>query len=65
MDAIGNETAATVSIVAPFDYRRLPWIPIVVAFTIIAGAVLYIRAPRPSPTLSRPAGDDAVLEEIE
>ncbi|HET6745552.1 MAG TPA: hypothetical protein VFH90_06840 [Candidatus Limnocylindria bacterium] len=65
VDAIGNETAATVSIVAPFDYRRLPWIPIVVAFTIVAGAVLYIRAPRPSPTLSRPAGDDAVLEEIE
>jgi hypothetical protein len=65
VDAIGNGAATTVSIVAPFDYRRLPWIPIVVAFTIIAGAVLYIRVPRPSPTLPRPAGDDAVLEEIE
>jgi hypothetical protein len=64
-DAVGNEATRSVSVVAPFDYRRAPWIPIVVVLTVVAGAFLYLRVPRPSPESPRAAGDDAVLEEIE
>ena len=64
-DAVGNVARNTLSIVAPFDYRRLPWVPIVVGLTILAGVLLYLRVPRPSPAPARASGDDAVLEEIE
>lgn len=64
-DAVGNVATQRVSIVGPIDYRRLPWIPIVVALTVVAGAILYVRVPRPSPAPQRPNDDDAVLEEIE
>ena len=65
VDALGNVATQRVSIVGPFDYRQLPWIPIVAALTVVAGAILYLRVPRPTPALPRQAGDDAVLEEIE
>jgi FG-GAP repeat len=57
-DPVGNEARAIVSVVAVSDYRTWPWIPIVTALTVLAGALLYLRAPRRSGT---PPG---TLEEI-
>jgi len=64
-DALGNVATQRVSVVGPFDYRQLPWIPIVAALTVVAGAILYLRVPRALPAPQRSSGDDAVLEEIE
>lgn len=64
-DAVGNVANRALSVVGFLDYRRLPWIPMVALLTILAGAVLYLRAPRPAPPTARPAGDDATFEEIE
>jgi hypothetical protein len=63
-DPVGNAAAFSVSGVGFFDYRGLPWIPIVVVLVAIAGIALYLRVPhlRPQP---RAAGDDSALEEIE
>lgn len=63
-DRVGNTTDASVSVVAMLDYRRLPWIPIVAGLTLVAAAVLYLRAPRPAAGRPR-APDDGILEEIE
>ena len=65
-DPIGNVGSITISVVAPLDYRRLPWLPIVVLLTVAAGAVLFFRAP----ALARRRAesrleDDATLEEID
>ena len=64
-DAAGNAQRRTLSVVGFLDYRRLPWIPLVALLTVLAGVVLYVRAPRPAPPSARLAGDDAQLEEIE
>lgn len=64
-DPVGNTTRRTVSVVGLVDFRRLPWIPVVAVLTILAGAVLYLRAPRPGRPAVRPAGDDATFEEID
>jgi hypothetical protein len=64
-DPIGNFASTTVNVVAPIDYRRLPWIPIMVLLTLSAGAILFVRAPR---LVSRPAPsavEDGTLEEID
>ena len=63
-DPVGNARTFALSGVGFFDYRTLPWIPIVVVLVAIAGIVLYLRVPhlRPEP---RAAGDDSVLEEID
>jgi hypothetical protein len=63
-DLVGNESRTTVSGVGWFDYRGLPWIPIVLGLVAIAGAVLYLRVPR-AREAARRADDDAVLEELE
>jgi hypothetical protein len=71
-DPIGNVATATVSVIAPLDYRRLPWLPIVALLTAAAGAVLFLRAPslarqrKPSTGAAGAAGaDDATFEEID
>ena len=64
-DAVGNAQRRTLSVVGFLDYRRLPWIPVVALLTVLAGVLLYVRAPRPAPASARLAGDDARLEEIE
>ncbi|MGH2457023.1 MAG: hypothetical protein ACRDHD_12300, partial [Candidatus Limnocylindria bacterium] len=63
-DAVGNRATATVEVVAVLDYRRLPWIPIVVVVTVVAAAILYLRAPRPSAVAST-SDDVGTVEEIE
>ena len=45
--------------------RVNPWIPIFAVMTLVAGAVLWIRKPRPQRWSRRGPEDDAVLEEIE
>ena len=56
----------TVSVVAPLDYRRLPWIPIVGMLTVLAGVLLYVRTPRARAAASRPNRvEEGTLEELE
>jgi hypothetical protein len=63
-DPLGNRADATVSVVAVFDYRTLPWIPIVAVLTVVVGGVLYLRAPRPAPAPAR-RPEDGTLEELD
>jgi hypothetical protein len=65
IDAVGNRAVKTLGVVGFFDYRRLPWIPIVVVLTIVVAVLLYLRVPRPAPPTASRAGDDATFEEIE
>jgi hypothetical protein len=53
-----------VEVVALLDYRQLPWVPFVVALTLAAGAILYLRVPRPTSTGSAHP-DEGVLEDIQ
>lgn len=63
-DSLGNVARTTVTGVGWFDYRGLPWVPIVAAVVGVAALVLVLRVPRLNP-LPRPADDDAELEELE
>lgn len=65
VDLLGRRTATSVSVVGWLDYRSLPWIPIFAVMTLVAGAVLWIRKPRPQRWSRRGPEDDAALEEIE
>ena len=66
VDEVGNRAVRLVSVVGIFDYRTLPWLPIIALLTLAAGALLYLRVPRSRPEA---AGYDRVdtgaLEEIE
>lgn len=64
-DLVGNRTSATLSVVGLLDYRQLPWVPIIVGLTVIAGAGLFLLAPRlrPPPVTSHP--DDGTLEDLD
>jgi hypothetical protein len=64
-DPVGNSTQHTLSVVGFVDFRRLPWIPVVAVLTVLAGGVLYLRAPRARRPAARGAGDDATFEEID
>lgn len=65
-DRAGNESVVRVDVVGGIDYRRLPWIPILLV-GLLGAAVLGTRRPvreAPAPT---PAGDEGarpVLEEL-
>ena len=63
-DSIGNVGRQTVTGVGWFDYRGLPWVPIVAAIVGIAALILVLRVPRLDP-LPRRADDDSALEELE
>jgi hypothetical protein len=66
VDPLGNSAERTVSVVAPLDYRRLPWIPIVGMLTVLAGVLLYVRTPRARAAASRPNRvEEGTLEELE
>lgn len=62
-DAFGNVARTTVTGVGWFDYRGLPWVPILAFVVGVAAVVLLLRVPRVMP-LPRQADDDAVLEEL-
>lgn len=62
-DTLGNRAATTLSGVGFFDYRSLPWLPIVGALSLVAAIVLLQRQPRPVRP-PRAADDDAALEEL-
>ncbi len=64
-DAVGHRATEVISVVGIFDYRQLPWVPIVVVITLIVGATLYLRVPRVRPRGPRAPEDDGTLEEIE
>lgn len=64
MDFLGNTARTVVSGVGIFDYRGLPWIPIVALLLAVSGVLLYLRQPRPG-TDPRPRDGDGVLEELE
>jgi hypothetical protein len=66
-DPIGNVASINVIVIAPIDYRRLPWLPIVAVLTVAAGAVLFLRAPRVARrrAASGTPTDDASFEEID
>jgi hypothetical protein len=63
-DQVGNAASASVSVVTPVDYRRLPWIPIVGILTLLLTGILYLRAPRPVRAPGRAAGE-GTFEEID
>jgi len=64
-DTLGNVTRTTVTGVGLFDYRDLPWVPIVIALVAAAGVALFLRVPRSAPFTPRTAEDDAAFEELE
>ena len=64
-DAVGNVATEVVSVVGFVDYRRLPWIPFVAALTVVAGIILFLRAPRPRGRPAPAPDDDARLEEMD
>lgn len=61
-DPLGNRAEQSVEVIAPIDYRRLPWVPIAVGFTLLAAVVLYLRSPRPA---RRETDGHGTLEEID
>jgi hypothetical protein len=63
-DPFGNVAERSLTGVGWFDYRGLPWIPIVAIGVAVAGSVLYVRVPRTRP-MPRRADDDAGFEELE
>ncbi|MDH4334573.1 MAG: hypothetical protein OEW24_04845 [Chloroflexota bacterium] len=65
VDLVGNRTAATLSVVGLIDYRQLPWIQIIVVLTVVAGAGLFLLAPRLRPPSPTPQPDDGTLEDID
>jgi hypothetical protein len=64
-DVVGNRARQTVSVVGWVDYRRLPWLGIVVLLTVAAGAALWQMAPGPRRWARRGPDDDAGLEELD
>jgi hypothetical protein len=62
-DPVGNQTVQVVSRVWPFDYRQLPFVPIVVLITVAAAGFLYLRRPEGERT-RRATDDDSTFEEI-
>ena len=63
-DPFGNVAERLVSGVGWFDYRGLPWIPIVAVGVAAAATLLYVRVPRTRP-MPRRADDDAGFVELE
>lgn len=63
-DSLGNMGRTTITGVGWFDYRGLPWVPIVAAIVGVAALILVFRVPHLNPLPRRP-DDDAALEELE
>jgi len=65
VDVVGNRASVVLSVVGLLDYRQLPWVPLVVVLTVVAGALLYVRVPRLRAQPVRSPDDDAVLEDLD
>ncbi len=63
-DPLGHLSTKTIGVVAPVDYRRLPWIPIIVALTVVAAVILFVRAPRPGGHPPGASVDEGVFEDL-
>lgn len=61
-DRLGNETAQRIEIVGLFDYREVPWVPIIGAATVGVGAALFVRGPRRRRREAHASGDGRVEE---
>lgn len=64
-DPIGQEVARNIEVVGIVDLRALPWLPIVIAATIGAGIVLFLRTPIPRSDERLVPEGDGRLEEID
>ena len=64
-DVLGQETVRVVSVVAPIDYRQLPWIPIAFVVVVVGGFIWWLRAPRRRPPPAASHGSTGTFEEIE
>lgn len=65
VDLVGNRTTTTLTVVGLLDYRQLPWVPIIVALTVVAAAGLFLLAPRLKPPSVTPHPDDGTLEDLD
>ncbi len=65
VDVVGNRATAVLSVVGFLDYRQLPWVPLAVVLTVIAGALLFVRVPRLRSKAVRLPDDDATLEDLD
>lgn len=65
IDIVGNRARQTLSVVGWIDYRRLPWLGIVIVLTLAAAAALWQMAPGPRRWVRRGPDDDAGLEELD
>ena len=63
-DPFGNVAKQSVTGIGWFDYRALPWIPIVAVGVSVAALILFVRVPR-TRALPRRADDDGAFEELE
>jgi hypothetical protein len=63
-DQLGNVARSTITAVGWFDYRELPWVPILASAVALAAVVLLLRVPRAT-QLPRSVDDDSALEELE
>ena len=64
-DIVGNRARQVISVVGWVDYRRLPWLGIVIVLTMATGAGLWLMAPGPRRWTRRGPEDDAAFEELE
>jgi hypothetical protein len=62
-DSVGNQSERLVTRVWPLDYRRLPWVPIVLAALFVVAGLLYVREPGARPR-GGPQDGDSTFEEI-
>jgi hypothetical protein len=63
-DPLGNETTQLIEVVGVVDYRGLPWAAILIAATLVAGGVLFVRTPKRHARATGSDGDGR-LEELE
>ena len=64
-DPFGHTRVIVVSVIAPIDYRQLPWIPIVAVLTLVLGVLLFVRGARPSARSVVASADDVPFEELD
>jgi hypothetical protein len=64
-DPLGNETTRRLQVVGFVDYRGLPWLPIVGAVTVGAGAYAVLRTPGRRRQATTAGTGEGTLEEID